>query len=216
MFNSEKNRLIIGDASGRVFMLSINEEKEQATPTIKIPIPGRNGQPPTFKTKRRPGLIIPHPDPPAPTLDAQGNPTASQSGPSLGRGFLACHQLERHGNPTIGVVQGPRYAELNLYRRELHFNQDPTQPLLAACEAQQQELLKPRRPFAKYRRGRNPHGNGALRPVKEVDGLGERHERNRAMDLDVEGLSEESKMELMMAGVDLDLGNDYLLREEED
>ncbi|KAH6621302.1 hypothetical protein B0J18DRAFT_432123 [Chaetomium sp. MPI-SDFR-AT-0129] len=212
MFNSDKTRLIIGDASGRVFMLSIDEEEEQVTPTT---IPGPNNKPLTIKTKR-PKTVINHPDPPNPTHDAQGHPIDPQPGRTISDAYLTAHQLERHPNPMIGAVQGPRYAELNIYCRDLHFNGDPTQPLLATVARQQQEVLKPTRPFATHRPGRNPHGNGALRPVKEVDGLGERHERNRAMDLDVEGLSEESKLELMMAGVDLDLGNDYLLREEED
>ncbi|KAL2117045.1 hypothetical protein VTJ04DRAFT_9213 [Mycothermus thermophilus] len=138
MFSPDKSRLVVGDASGRVFLLSIDEEKPQAVTEMKIPVPGGG-----FKTIRVPPRITLHPDPPPPTHDANGNPLVPETGPARGRAYLASGQLERHPDPTIGVVQGPNYAQTGLFRREWHFACDPRFPLLAEYEAMQQEVCKP-------------------------------------------------------------------------
>ncbi|KAL2185386.1 WD40 repeat-like protein [Thermothelomyces heterothallicus CBS 203.75] len=205
MFSPDKSRLVVGDASGRVFMLSIDEEKEQPTSIMKVPIQGSTG----FRIIQRPVAIIPHPDPPPPTHDAEGRPIVSELGSAIGRAYLDNLQLERHPNPTIGVVQGPRYAETNLFRRDMHFNEDPRQPLLARWEAMQQEAWKPPRPFLARRRD---HHGIALRPPKEVAGLGELHARNKSLDIFVD---EMTRLRLEEEGVDWELGDDYLFKEEE-
>jgi hypothetical protein len=207
MFCPDKTRLVVGDASGRVFMFSVQEEKEQLMSSTKVPLPGTGG----FRTIQRPPAIIPHPDPPAPTHDAEGRPIVSESGPVIGRGYLESRHLERHFDPTIGVVQGPRYAETGLFRREMHFNEDPNMPLLAQWEAVQQEACKPSWRFMSRRRDqRNVH-----KPLKEVENLEERHIRNKGLDLDIEALAAETRLSLYRDGVDLELGDDYLLEEEE-
>ncbi|KAL2166775.1 hypothetical protein VTG60DRAFT_2156 [Thermothelomyces hinnuleus] len=205
MFSPDKSRLVVGDASGRVFMLSVDEEKEQPTSVMKVPIQGSTG----FRIIQRPAAIIPHPDPPPPTHDAEGRPIVSELGSAIGRAYLDNLQLERHPNPTIGVVQGPRYAETNLFRRDMHFDEDPRQPLLARWEAMQQEAWKPPRPFLARRRD---HRGIALRPPKEVVGLGELHARNKSLDIFVD---EMTRLRLEEEGVDWELGDDYLLKEEE-
>lgn len=207
MFCPDKTRLVVGDASGRVFMFSIQEEKEQAMSSTQVPLPGAAG----FKTIQRPPAITPHPDPPAPTHDAEGRLIVSESGSMIGRGYLNSLHLERHFNPTIGVVQGPRYAETGLFRRDMHFNEDPTQPLLAQWEAMQQEAWVPSWRFTSRRWDQ---GN-VLRPLKEVQNLEERHIRNKALDLEVEALTMETLLDLDRDGVDLGLADDYLLKEEE-
>ncbi|KAH6848380.1 hypothetical protein B0I37DRAFT_377485 [Chaetomium sp. MPI-CAGE-AT-0009] len=212
MFCPDKSRLVVGDASGRVFMCSINEEKAQSMASIKVPLPGGRG----FKTIQRPPAIIPHPDPPAPTHDAEGRLIASESGPTMGRAYLDSFQLERHFNPTIGVVQGPRYAETGLFRREMHFNEDPNQPLLAQWEAVQQEASKPPWRFTSRRFTSRRRDQGkVLRPPREVGGLEERHRRNKGLEFDAEALTEETRASLDRDGVDLELGEDYVLVEEE-
>ncbi|KAL2129107.1 hypothetical protein VTI74DRAFT_8208 [Chaetomium olivicolor] len=207
MFCPDKSRLVVGDASGRVFMLSVDEEKEQPTLTMRIPDPGSKTG---FKTVQRPPAIIPHADPPPPTHDAQGNPILAETGPSIGRAYLNQGHLERHLNPTIGVVQGPRYAETNLFRREMHFNEDPAQPLLARWEAQQQEARKPAgsRPSVMSKKKMQAM---VLRPLKEMEGLGEMHERNTKVNLDVERLEEEVRRELERDGVDWELMGEVVL-----
>jgi hypothetical protein len=207
MFCPNKSRLVVGDASGRVFMLSINEEKEQPASIMKIPLPGGKG----FRTIQRPTAIIPHPDPPPPTCNAEGLPAMEETGPALARAYLHTQQLERHPNPTIGIVQGPRYAETGLFRPEMHFNEDPAQPLLARWEAMQQEAWKPSRPFGSKRRDQGI----AIRPLKEVASLGRLHKRNIDLDLDVEALSQETRLSLWRERVDFELMGDYLLKEED-
>ncbi|KAL2160234.1 hypothetical protein VTH06DRAFT_1407 [Thermothelomyces fergusii] len=207
MFSPDKSRLVIGDASGRVFLLSINDEKEQPACFVKVPVPGPTG----FKIIQRPANIITHPDPPPPTHDAEGRPIVSELGSAIGRAYLDNQQLERHPDPTIGVVQGPRYAETNLFRRDMHLNGDPCQPLLARWEAMQQEAWKPPRPFSDRRRD---HRHGiALRPPTEVAGLAELHARNRSLDLVVDDMT---RLRLEEDGVDWELAEDYLLVEEEE
>ncbi|KAK4102589.1 WD40 repeat-like protein [Parathielavia hyrcaniae] len=209
MLCPDKSRLVVGDASGRVFMLSINDEKEQPMSVTEVPLPGGGS-----RKIQRPPAIIPHPDPPAPSHDAEGRPIIAISGPVLGRAYLESLQLERYPNPTIGVVHGPRYAETGLFRRELHLNEDPNQPLLAQCQMMQQEDQKPQGRVVGKRRDQGL----ALKPLKEVAWLQAAHRENSSGDqfgLDVGALSEETRLELERGGVDFELVTDYLLEEEE-
>lgn len=178
MFCPDRSRLVVGDASGRVFLLSVNEEEEQPLSATQIPLPGSGG----FRTIYRPPAIIPHPDPPAPTHDAAGRPIVAETGPALGQAYLENLHLERHPNPTIGVVQGPRYSETGLFRRELHFNDDPGLPLLARTEATQQEALKPPRPFLTTKRREQAN---VFRPIQDQDGLRQIHYKNSCRSVDV-------------------------------
>ncbi|KAK0635081.1 hypothetical protein B0T17DRAFT_604345 [Bombardia bombarda] len=146
MFSPDRSRLVIGDASGRVFLLSVDEEENTAPSLVKLP-PGSLGgisrqQQLQLKTIRRPKPVIPHPEPPMPSHDAEGRPLEPESGHLRARAYLMSGQLRLHGDPTVGAVQGPRYAEAGLFRREVHFNGEPGQPLLANWEAQQQDAVK--------------------------------------------------------------------------
>ncbi|KAK3304527.1 WD40-repeat-containing domain protein [Chaetomium strumarium] len=205
MFCPDKSRLVIGDASGRVYMLSVEEEKKQQLATLKIPLPGSG-----YKLLHRPPSIIPHPDPPAPTHDAEGRPIVAETGPALGHNYLASQKLERHPNPTIGVVQGPRYAETGLFRRDLHFNEDPNQPLLARWEAIQQEAAKPLRPYLSKRRDQAM----ALRPLQEIESLRRVHNKNTGVDCDIQALSNVTPF--IFERVNEFLRDDYPLRYEEE
>lgn len=203
MFSPDKSRLVVGDASGSVFMLSLHEEDEKFASFVELKLPGSR-----VKRIRRPVPIIRHPEPPPPTHDAKGDPIVAETGISLARSYIENQQLKRHPNPTVGAVQGPRYAETGLFRRELHFLQDPTQPLLAIYESMQQDASKG---FG----GRMRHQALALRSVKEVASLEALHRGNLSKDLDLEQVTEETKSGLQREGIDLDLMTDYLLKEEE-
>lgn len=188
-------------------MLSIKDEKEQQMSVMKVPLPGGG-----LRTISRPPAIIPHADPPPPTHDAAGQPIVSETGPSLGRRYLERQQLERHPDPTIGVVQGPRYAETGFFRRDMHRYDDPNEPLLAGYEAMQQEAQKP---VVRSRVFGNRQMRLALRPVKQAgESVRELHVKNSSVDFDVEALSEETRLGLEREGVDLELMGDYLLAEE--
>lgn len=198
MFSPDRTKLLIGDASGRVFLLSIDEAGTKPAEYTTIALPGGLG----VKKIRRPIPVIQHKEPPPPEFDAAGRPYIVENGASRGRGYLQTGQLQRHPNPTVGVVQGPRYAETGLYRTEAHFNNDPSAPLLASWEARQQE---PAKAFSGRRRSQFM----AIRQVAEQGNLLSKHAVNLARDLDIDSLPSETKFELSAAGADLTPAEDY-------
>lgn len=205
MFSADKSKLIVGDASGRVFFLSVDEEEQKPGSFLQVRLPDSA----ELKTIRRPIPVILHPEPPPPSHDAEGRPIVAETGASRGRAYLANLHLRRHPNPTIGVVQGPRYAETGLFRREAHFLEDPAQPLLARWEVMQQEAVK------EFSGGRRRDQFMALRPVKDMVGLETLHARNRARGLEVEELPEETRLALEREGVDFELMEEYVVEYEE-
>ncbi|KAK1775559.1 WD40 repeat-like protein [Copromyces sp. CBS 386.78] len=211
MFSPDKSRLVIGDASGRVFFLSLNEQDEgdhnDRTLFMHMKIPGQK----LPKRIRRPQSIIPHPEPEAPTYDAQGRLLDSESGISRGRSYLAKLQLQQLPDRTLGVVQGPNYVETGLFRREAHTDEDPRLPLKASFYGFQQET---KRQFSEgVRRYLSP-----LRPVTEESFLEakEAHSTNLPLDFNVELLNEETKQALEAEGVDWQLNEGALDLDYED
>ncbi|KAL2019442.1 hypothetical protein VTK56DRAFT_9647 [Thermocarpiscus australiensis] len=203
MFSPDRSKLVVGDASGRVFLLSVDEEEQKPASFVQIQLPGSRA-----KTIRRPTPIIRHPEPPPPSHDAQGRPIVLETGASRGHAYLHSQQLKRHPNPTIGVVQGPRYAETGLFRREAHFMEDPSQPLLASWEVQQQD-------GAERFQGRGRNQFVALRPIRALTGLESLHSKNRSLDLDVDSLPEQTRRDLEGEGVNFEMLADYILEYEE-
>ncbi|KAH8888196.1 WD40 repeat-like protein [Thozetella sp. PMI_491] len=198
MFAPSKSKLVIGDASGRVFLLSLDEPEQKPASFVTLPE--------IQKAIRRPKPLIPHPEPPAPEFDANGVPVDPESGPKLGHTLLQREilRLPRRPDPTIGVVQGPNYPLLGLYDKKAHVGEDGNNPLVASEERQQQEILK------RYRQHANP--NRPLRAVRPSSGLLALHRQNMDRDLDCSLLSEELKHELRLAGAELgdqDYGLDY-------
>ncbi|KUI57719.1 Rik1-associated factor 1 [Cytospora mali] len=129
-FSPDFSGLVIGDASGRVFLLSVHEDEEK--PASFVNVPGARG------TRRRPTPVTPHPEPPPPP----GTLVDRQTGVSLGRGYLASRQLRYSGDRTVGMVQDVNYADTGLFRREAHAEYDPARPAMAHYECQRQENLK--------------------------------------------------------------------------
>ncbi|KAK2056414.1 WD repeat domain-containing protein [Colletotrichum caudatum] len=186
------SRLAIGDATGRVMLLSLNEEDEPPAKYIMPPIPP-GVRPRSAHPVRRPMPIIEHGEPPAPISDAEPH-----TGVERGRMLLAKGQLLRHQDPTIGVIQGPQYIDLGLYRSELHFEGNPLQPLLAKAEWEQQENQKMfRRKSLKVTRYRPLQGMQS--PSHQVQ-----HEKNMAKDIDLQELDEMTKLDLLMDQVCVD------------
>jgi len=181
MFSPDKTKLLIGDASGKIFLLSVDGEDIQKSCYERFELPGGG-----FKTIRRPIPIVRHPEPPPP-------PGYHIETDSPWSRFLQTLQLRLHPNPTIGAVQGPCYADTNLFCVEGHFNRQPAEPLLAKWEAQQQESIKA--PVGSLRTRFPPQ-----RPVRGYEALAARHLQNLSFDLDVTALSLETKAELEAAG----------------
>ncbi|WYZ37578.1 hypothetical protein EsH8_II_001084 [Colletotrichum jinshuiense] len=173
------SRLAIGDASGRVMLLSLNKEDEPPMP-----------QGSRLVRHRLP--IIGHAEPLPPNTEDEPQ-TLSERWEML----LSAGQLVRHRDPTIGVVQGPAYSTLGLHRPESHFEGDPSQPLLAKVEEEQQENQKMFRRTLKFTRLRPLPGAGSAT-------LKAQHADNQSRDLDLQSLDEMTKIDLLMDQVCID------------
>ena len=194
-FSPDQSRLAIGDATGRVFLLSVDErdvpEAHFAT------LPGSTA------SVRRPRPFIPHPEPPAPKTDADTTDTSEDSITIVARRtFLESKQLIIHPSPVVGATKGPEYSSSGLFREDAHLDDDPAGPLLPEYERFQQESI------ASSRSARRR----SLRRIREVkppgEQLAETHQVNRARDLRIEELSEEVVAELVRAGAELHLDDE--------
>lgn len=192
-FSPDYSKLVIGDASGRVFILSTGEHEEE--PPSFVNLPGPSGQDVT--TRRRPTPITPHPELPPPPELLEIRETSAD----LGRAYVIAQRLKFSGDHTVGMVQGVNYADTGLFYREAHAENDPMRPLMAYVESKQQVNLKM---YAKtpIRTGRVKRINPASEDDDHMDVDGEettvdevarRHEENRKLDLDFDGLSLETR-----------------------
>ncbi|KAM7200535.1 hypothetical protein V8F20_005266 [Naviculisporaceae sp. PSN 640] len=216
MFSPDRSKLVVGDATGRVFLLSLDapDDEKKRFMTVKLP----NGK---TKTVRPPKGIIYHPEPPPPEYNADGvlvEPEDSKAVIRRSKQFLQDEQLTLHPENRSWVVQGPRYAELGLYRRECHLDEDPTKPLLARWDSLQQDNNK------RYMVSGRRLQFMPLRPLPEHNSFThlytlEKHKENVSKDaigsLDVNTLPVETLTQLMADKVDLgeldrpDYGFDY-------
>ncbi|KAI9170969.1 Rik1-associated factor 1 [Paramyrothecium foliicola] len=197
-FLEDRSQLAVGDATGRVFVFSLNKAEAPAPP---IAIPGLNRQ------IRRPQPFIPHPDPPAP----ERNPSISKDvldvevsvGAYTRQAYLDSGKLIINPNRTVGAVQGPNYGSTALYRLDAHRDGDPTAPLLTHFDRLQQSSIH-------ATRGRRR----SVRRLKVVQQpsmqLEQAHRANRARDLDVEGLEDADLTELLKAGALLSIDDEDL------
>lgn len=208
-FSPDRSKLIIGDATGRVWFLSVDEDEQQPAQVLNLVSLGlsqSNGK----KKTRRPQLMIPHPEPDPPTGHVEERD--EDTGTARASTYVRKNQIVLTGHPIIGAVQGPNYAETGYFRRELHADDDPALPLLASQAILQQDA-RPRAHFV--RRGQE------LRPLRAVQGLAERHSTNLRKNLDLTQLTEETKEELRMAkawvpGAGVNSDCDYDLDYEDD
>lgn len=197
MFSPDRTKLLIGDASGRVFLLSMDEEDEdkQQSLMITVQLPGTKD----VKKIRRPTPIVQHPEPAPPRYDAEGRPYKVETGVTLAQLYLANEQLVRHDDPTIGAIQGLQYASTGLFKLDAHLDSDSQKPLLAEWQSRQQDAVK----------GSNKPRFIPLRPVKELGALESRHLRNANVDLDVSKLDWDTQQELEAVGVDFSAVEEY-------
>jgi hypothetical protein len=167
-FSSDHARLLIGDATGRIFLLSVDEEEglqQQQSGIYRLTLP--NGR---VRNVRPPKSIKLHADIPAPRDEYSLTPQ------ELAHRYLERQQLLLHHDPTVGVVQGPNYVETGLFNRVFHVGDDPSHLLRSVYNSVQQEQLK--RNYSQQRR------YYPLRPPNDTDGLhtAEIVERNRRQD----------------------------------
>lgn len=128
-FSKDFSKLLIGDATGKVHLLSFDDsDLEEETPDTC----NKAGP-------KRPKVIRPHPEPPPPKYsEADAAPEGPEkTGQELAGEFLREGQLSLHPDPGIGAVQGPNYAETNYFRLEAHEESDASKPLLPEFQAVQ-------------------------------------------------------------------------------
>lgn len=189
-FSPDFSKLLVGDATGRVVLLSLDQEDEPTPKFVMPPMPP-GMRPRSSRPVRRPLAFIRHQEPPPPGTGSL------ETGVARGRHYLASGQLKRHRDPTVGVVQGPAYAYLGFYRREFHFQEDPAQPLLARAEEEQQENKKMFKPSLRVPRLKEPRELGSA-------ALHIQHMRNAGRDLDLDKLDEMTKIDLLMDQISFD------------
>ncbi|KAH6885925.1 hypothetical protein B0T10DRAFT_444265 [Thelonectria olida] len=221
-FSPSKSKLAVGDATGRVFIFSLDKRDEHESHFMTLPGSTRR--------VRRPRPLIPHSEPVPPESgptdievkdnngddddddddgDGDGDSSDSDVGVYSRRTFLDTKKLVLSRNPVIGAVQGPEYATTNLFRREAHLNEDPSLPLLAEFERDQQESRITRRGSSRLSVRR------ARIPVPPDEQQQTNHLNNGRKDLDLRDVSAWEIEQLVLHGalldadVDEDWGFDY-------
>ncbi|KAG6039372.1 hypothetical protein E4U41_002762 [Claviceps citrina] len=204
VFSPDHAKLAVGDATGRVFLLSVDERDAHVSHFTALPGLGRR--------VRRPQPFKPHPDPPPP--DDGSHQSIAQYARQK---YLASSQLVLHQSPVIGAVQGPSYAATQLYRADAHAYMDPQGPLLPQFERDQQSTIAASTGPGPRRRSFFPRLRSAADlPAASADV----HTANLARDLDVASLPETLVQDLMHSGAQLNLdgeeGWDLEYEEEEE
>ncbi|KAI8964990.1 WD40 repeat-like protein [Daldinia sp. FL1419] len=143
-FSPDFTKLLIGDGSGRVYLMDMEDDEENIERGTSILAPGVlnlevNGK---QRAIRRPRPFIPHPEVPPPNYGGnEGYSDRAQSQYQLGqlraKEYLESACITLHPDRTIGAVQGPAYPATGLFRADAHLNQDPQAPLLDPFERQQ-------------------------------------------------------------------------------
>ncbi|PFH62008.1 hypothetical protein XA68_15550 [Ophiocordyceps unilateralis] len=184
-FSPDHARLAVGDATGRVFLLSVDERDEHPAHLMAAP-----GCPNRRVRRPRPFTPHPEPEPPPPAADDEGESRSwSTTIASYARNtYLDTKQLTLHANPVIGAVQGPSYASTALFRREAHLDEDPFAPLLTEYERLQRDACRGRavRPLRRLRDPLASEGEAADDDGEGAARRGDQHAANTR--LDVEGL----------------------------
>jgi WD40 repeat protein len=171
-FSPDHSTLAIGDATGRLYLLSHDKRDELEAHYTTLPGLSRR--------VRQPTPFIPHAEPPPPRdpEHLQDESLGGSIATYARRKYLESQQLVQTSNPVLGVVQGPNYASTMHYRREAHEDNDPEKPLLLSYERQQQS---------------SQHWGGVcvqdslmrLKDTQTSNEVSAMHERNTMKDLDI-------------------------------
>ncbi|RSL63934.1 hypothetical protein CEP54_004937 [Fusarium duplospermum] len=206
-FSPDNSKLAIGDATGRVFVLSVDERDTPESHFMTLPG--------TDRRIRRPKPLIPHPEPDPPGADSDDDAVSDSDlsdceiGIYTRRTYLDTKQLSLTNNPIIGAVQGPEYASTGFFRRDAHLDGDPSLPLLADFERQQQDSK------AASLGGRRRSVRRVKQPGPPDEHLQTAHNENQSRDLDINQLPNEEMEELVKAGALLTVEEDWGFRYEE-
>ncbi|PQE20665.1 wd repeat domain-containing protein [Rutstroemia sp. NJR-2017a BBW] len=139
VFFNDYSMLLIGDATGKVHILSRKEDDAELDDLEEA-----SAQPGATKIRSQiydkgPRMIKYHPDPPPPVEYKEEN---LETGVEISRELIRQGFISLHKNRAIGAVQGPNYSDLGLDCCYAHVDDDPSQPLLPYYEVRQQEHRK--------------------------------------------------------------------------
>ncbi|KAI0154363.1 WD40 repeat-like protein [Xylariaceae sp. FL1272] len=167
-FSQDYSKLVIGDGSGRVYLLALEDpeiEEKPASLSAGFLSVHQNGK---RRSIRRPRPFTPHPELPPPDADQTRRFPDLMEGQARAREFLGAREIEIHPNPVIGAVQGPFYTYRGPHRLEAHVVQNKDMPLLPVFEQMQQRNLARRPPPLVPRQER--HERSLLRwPSHDLD-----------------------------------------------
>ncbi|KAI0837345.1 WD40 repeat-like protein [Hypoxylon sp. FL0890] len=209
-FSPDFTKLLIGDASGRVYLLDINDDHDDAAASSGFLTLQLNGE---KRTIRRPRPFIPHDPPPPPSFtEAYGDEMAAdyqppaQLGQEMAKVYIQSSQLTVHPDPTIGVVQGPAYAETKLYRAEAHLDGNIEAPLLSNFENHQ----RANQIFSRTTRVRTQGDVGEISQAAQ-----DLHKRNKELSFNIAALDAKTRTslraeraEIKFSPLDLDYEDD--------
>ncbi|KAL7623963.1 hypothetical protein AAE478_005520 [Parahypoxylon ruwenzoriense] len=195
-FSPDYTRLVIGDGSGRVYLMDLEDDEDQSQSAaissgfLSLQFNGKR------RVVRRPRPYIPHDElPPPGDLEASSQPKL-QIGQERAKEYLSTSRLVMYPDATIGAVQGPAYAETKLYRAEAHLDGNMNQPLLSGFE----HFQRINQTFSRTTRLRRQMDLGEI-----SQSLRDLHSQNELLDLDIESLDANTRSELVADRAELDV-----------
>ncbi|KAI1269804.1 WD40 repeat-like protein [Xylariaceae sp. FL1019] len=165
-FSPDYSKLVIGDGSGRVYLLALENPEIEDKPAsssagfLDVQLNGKR------RSIRRPRPFAPHPELPPPDSDQTHLSPDLMEGQARAREFLGAREIEIHPNPVIGAVQGPVYRGPHCL--DAHVVQDKTMPLLPVVE-QRQQVNQVRRPLSQIPRQATPERSTLHWPAHDLD-----------------------------------------------
>jgi hypothetical protein len=177
-FSPDFGKLVIGDSTGKVHLLSLSQVESSEETTMAL---------------RRP--ITPHAPLPAPLIDDDDmDIPPEQTAREIAEEFLDRQQITIHEDEWIGAVQGPNYAstglfyDVNKYKDE--YREDSIGWSIEELKERQQQRY-----------------NGERIKVPELPNIQSSsrllHEKNLCLDLDITALCPETYVQLREARIDL-------------
>jgi hypothetical protein len=142
-FSRDCSKLLIGDASGKVHLLS-HDKITTSDENFISPTQASLNQSGLLPINiRRPKDINHHPEPAPPDVDGMSNDFLhnSEDGEDVGigsvKGFLEAGILQKHLNPWVGVIKGPNYLESGYFNIPAHEESDVSKPLKSVDDSRQ-------------------------------------------------------------------------------
>ncbi|KAI9902141.1 hypothetical protein N3K66_003958 [Trichothecium roseum] len=185
-WSPDMRKLAIGDATGRLWLFSVDKRDAPKTHFMKV----------GAKLRRCPRPLLLHSDPPPPPVNAAGSYDVAMDidGGAPGEPEIVAYSAKTYfypgiladtRNPVIGIVQGQNYALSNLFRREAHLDEDPRGPLLTEYDRHQRASVA-------STRGTRRRCLRRLKPAGEPGAaLEAAHAGNRLADRDVDAWLDE-------------------------